>query len=339
MSNNTSNFLASIGGIERLKGRENYETWKMSARAALELSGLWGHVDGTDSETNPTTKAAGDAKARSKLTLLVETINYSHIQSATSAKQVWDNLKKAFEDSGLMRRVGLLRKITNTKLVNCKSMEDFVNTILTTAHKLGGAGLKVDDEWLGTLLLAGLGEEYQPMIMAIESSGTKISSDFVKSKLLQDVGVAPSQAHETSNALYMRQRGHGGKGKNGYNGNRGAKKQFDTSKIKCFECNQMGHIGRECPKRVNKDKVHRQRGQFSYDESKRLVDERTGTTYEGCHGGQRDPAKCGECWRSPFISGQRDIDVVSNGIDGNKCVAHTGPVYKFDFGFTADQSR
>ncbi|GBP08161.1 hypothetical protein EVAR_2945_1 [Eumeta japonica] len=44
-------------------------------------------------------------------------------------------------------------------------------------------------QWLGTLLLAGLPDEYKPMIMAIESSGVAITADSIKTKLLQEVKI------------------------------------------------------------------------------------------------------------------------------------------------------
>lgn len=42
-----------------------------------------------------------------------------------------------------------------------------------------------EDEWIGTLLLAGLPDKYKPMIMGIENSNTPITS--IKTKLLQEV--------------------------------------------------------------------------------------------------------------------------------------------------------
>lgn len=62
-----------------------------------------------------------------------------------------------------------------------------INIILNTSHKLNGIGLAVTDEWIGTLLLAGLPDYYKPMIMAIESSGVSISADAIKAKILQKV--------------------------------------------------------------------------------------------------------------------------------------------------------
>lgn len=58
-------------------------------------------------------------------------------------------------------------------------MEEYVNFIISTAQKLHGIGFKVADEWIGTLLLAGLPVQYGPMIMGIESSGSgcRITND------------------------------------------------------------------------------------------------------------------------------------------------------------------
>lgn len=51
-----------------------------------------------------------------------------------------------------------------------------MNKIVTTAHKLRNIGFNVDDEWLGTSILAGLPEQYKSMIMGLERSGAKISA-------------------------------------------------------------------------------------------------------------------------------------------------------------------
>lgn len=161
-----------LGSIEKLKGRENYATWKIIVRAYLESESLWGAVDGTTTETDAAKKLSAEKVAKSRLILLVEPVNISHIQSATSAKDVWERLEKAFDDNGLSRRVGLLRSLISTKLDESNSMEQYVDKIVSTAHKLKNAKFDISDEWVGTLLLAGLTEHYRPMIMAIESSAS-----------------------------------------------------------------------------------------------------------------------------------------------------------------------
>lgn len=72
-----------------------------------------------------------------------------------------------------------------------------VNKIMSTAHELRNIGFDVGDEWLGTLMLAGLPDNYKPMIMGLESSSIIISSDFIKTKLLQEVKVSEFTAFFT----------------------------------------------------------------------------------------------------------------------------------------------
>lgn len=146
-------------------------------QAWLEHEELWGCVLGEEASV---ANAAKVTKAKSKIILSVDPINYVHIQDCTTAKEVWEKLQVTFEDSGLTRKVSLLRALVSTQLDRCKNAEEYVNVIITTAHKLNGVGFKVPDEWVGTLLLAGLPDEYRPMIMGLENSGTAVTADSIK---------------------------------------------------------------------------------------------------------------------------------------------------------------
>ncbi|CAH2099085.1 unnamed protein product [Euphydryas editha] len=225
--------------IEKLTGRDNYSTWRFAVKTYLEHEELWDCIE------NPTGDVANqkrDLKAKSKIILLVDSVNYVHIQEARTAKEVWNNLRSAFDDSGLTRRVGLLRELCTTTLAECQNVEEYVSKVVTTAHKLRNIGFKVDDEWLGTLLLSGLPETYKPMIMAIESSGMKISADSVKSKILQDVKMSNSE----TNAFTT-------------NSKKNVIKKSYQKGPRCFKCNRYGHISTEC-----KSKQKQKHGSPSY---------------------------------------------------------------------------
>lgn len=102
------------------------------------------------------------------------------------------------------------------------------------------------------------------MIMAIESSGTNITSDFVKTKLLQHV--TAEAATNSSNALFIKKNGdrsnyrskqNNGKGSSGGSSGKGHKSKAANwmTKVKCFECDQIGHIAQKCPKKQGKTEV------------------------------------------------------------------------------------
>ncbi|GBP63981.1 Retrovirus-related Pol polyprotein from transposon TNT 1-94 [Eumeta japonica] len=108
---------------------------------------------------------------------------------------------------------------------------------MTTAHKLRNIGFKVDDEWLGTLLLAGLPDEYKPMIMAIESSGVAITTDSIKTKLLQEVKNRDPSVFFVNKSKNNKQL---------------FKQNKQTKGPRCYSCNNYGHIAKHCKVKNNK---------------------------------------------------------------------------------------
>ncbi|KAJ8714218.1 hypothetical protein PYW08_007838 [Mythimna loreyi] len=215
--------------LDKLIGRENFATWKFSVKTYLEHEDLWHCIE---PKTDKPIDSSKDIKARSKLILLLDPQNYVHVQNCNTAKEVWDNLQRAFDDNGLTRRVGLLKDLVNTTLESSGNVESYINKIMTTAYKLRNIDFEVNDEWLGTLMLAGLPDIYAPMIMGLESSGAKISADLIKTKLIQEVRTA-----DTNTALYA---------------NSKMKKHHQPQQSKsrrgprCYNCNGYGHFAKFC---------------------------------------------------------------------------------------------
>lgn len=224
-----STSLSTLATIPKLKGRDNYATWCFAVKAYLEHEDLWSIVvSPVDGAADPN-KISHDTKAKSKLILMIDPQLYVHVQEAKNAHEVWRNLSKAFDDSGLSRRVGLLKELINTHLDSCSDIEDYVNKIMTCAHKLRNIGFMVDDEWLATLMLAGLPDMYKPMVMGLESSGVKISADLIKTKLLQEVPKSDTTAFYTNSRT-----------------NPKGQQPSKSKGPRCFTCNKYGHLSRNC---------------------------------------------------------------------------------------------
>lgn len=144
-----------------------------------------------------------------------------------SVQRHWKFGKKLlsmFEDKGLTRRIGLLRKLIPTTLEGSDSLEEYIGDVIGTANKLSGIGFKIDDEWVGSFLLAGLTDEYKPFIMGIESSGIKIVGDSIKSRLYEIGSIANK---DQERVMYSKK-------------NRSDKLKL-KNKIMCYECNKFGH--------------------------------------------------------------------------------------------------
>lgn len=244
MTQQSATFLPAI---EKLIGRENYNTWSFAVKTYLEHESLWDYVN---PDANPTpesddesirAEASKDLKAKTKIILLIHPSNYHHVQNCGTAKAVWQSLKSAFEDSGLMRKVGLIRTLTSTKLQNCSSMEDYVTKIMTAAHRLRDIHAEVSDDWLAAFLLAGLTDQFTPFIMALEGSGKNITADAVKTKLLQEV--KPST--NVPQAFYSSKKQR----KSQSTKYRASTPSAGMSNIRCYNCNQYGHMSKTCPKK------------------------------------------------------------------------------------------
>lgn len=152
----------SLPIAEKLRGRENYSSWAFGMKMVLIREGTWNAV-----EVQEGSEVSNEVSLRALATicLSIDPINYSLVQDAKTAQEAWKDLKNAFQDSGMTRRMGLLRKLTSIRLAECKSVEEYVNEIMSTSHKLAEVGFKVDDTWLASLLLMGLPENYEPMIL------------------------------------------------------------------------------------------------------------------------------------------------------------------------------
>lgn len=114
--------------------------------------------------------------------------------------------------------------------------------MITTADKLAGIGFKIADEWIGTLLLAGLPEEYKLMIMGLENSGIPITGDAIKTKLLQDVKWERNVQNEGKELAFY---------------SKSNKQQFQHKKMskkgpRCYNCNKSDHLAADCWKRKEK---------------------------------------------------------------------------------------
>ncbi|BES97747.1 Hydra magnipapillata [Nesidiocoris tenuis] len=236
MSSETSGGLMNF---EKLKGTSNYCDWKFHMMNCHD--GLWYTIIGypEDDKTATAARDRANDKALGKINLSVEKSSFPYVRSATTAR---DALQNSYKDKGLIRRLGLLRRLFSVKLADFRQMEDYVNEVMGIARQLSSIGKGIEDEFIGVILLQGLPSTYDPLVMTIETSNVEITSDYVRNKLLQDrkwsLGNTGS-FHDNSALL--------------------AKKPFEKIKAiksECWICRSMDHLSKDCPKnKADRNKV------------------------------------------------------------------------------------
>lgn len=170
-----------ILNVPKLKGRENYE-WAYAAENFLILEGI--DITKEEPDDKAVLSAIDIKKAKAKLIMTIDSSLYVHIKTEKTVDAMWNKLKSLFDDSGFARKISLLRSLISVRLETSESMTVYITQVVDTAQKLRRTGFDISEELVGSLLLAGLPEKFAPMIMAVEHSGINISSDVIKSKLL-----------------------------------------------------------------------------------------------------------------------------------------------------------
>lgn len=219
--------------VVKLKGRENYDTWKIAAKSYLVIKELWSCIEKEPNADKPK-ELEKDLKAWSELSLLIHENLYSYIAGTATALAAWTKLEKAFEDSGLCRKVELLKQLVQTTLDQCASVEEYVSTMVAMSLKVAKTGLTIDDELLASLMLAGLPDQYKSLVMAIENSTAKLTSDAVKTFLLQETRLH-SKSH--SSGAYS------------------VHPKSVVFKFRCHKCGELGHMAKQCEQTEVKSNV------------------------------------------------------------------------------------
>ncbi|XP_045474930.1 uncharacterized protein LOC123680859 [Harmonia axyridis] len=175
-----------VPNIDKLEGHSNYASWKFAMKMSLMLEGLWEIVtNGPMNNTNTLNKDL-DNKALAKIGLCVKPTCYVHICKATTSKEAWDNLQKAFESKDMNRKFDLQRHLFRTKHTDFNSMEEYIGDIMSTVYKLADIGVTIEDDFVAFVMLNGLSSEYEPLVMALTYNNLKLSSDEVKTKLIEE---------------------------------------------------------------------------------------------------------------------------------------------------------
>ena len=82
------------------------------------------------------------------------------IVNCSTSNEAWTVLQKTYQDTGLTRRISLLRCLLDLKLENCKNMEEYVKKNMEISQQLRDINAGLPDDLVAVMVLSGLTKEF-----------------------------------------------------------------------------------------------------------------------------------------------------------------------------------
>ncbi|KAH7948435.1 hypothetical protein HPB52_022699 [Rhipicephalus sanguineus] len=164
---------------------DNYHTWSIRTRAALVQKGCWEAIDpGFSVGAVKEREKAIDNKAPTFLFLVVEDNYLDDIGTCTTARDAWNTLQDMHTNFGLLHILQLMRDFFNVKMKRDESMQDYLGRLIDLHGKLSSAGYAFTDREVALVMLIGLPETYEQLILNLEQDEETLTTRTVKTRLL-----------------------------------------------------------------------------------------------------------------------------------------------------------
>ena len=164
----------------KLKGNENYDSWKVDISNALKIKGLWWVTSGkvkkpeiSENELNAEAEKAykeellswkdKNDRACALISITMERGPRAHIRKVKIATEIWSKLKDQYE-SDVMTLYLALKELTQSKQSDFKSIQEYADALKRVSIKCSNTGKEIPDWMLGYLFLLGLNEGLEPYV-------------------------------------------------------------------------------------------------------------------------------------------------------------------------------
>ncbi|RVW63781.1 Retrovirus-related Pol polyprotein from transposon TNT 1-94 [Vitis vinifera] len=268
----------------------NYGIWAVKMKIIFRSLGVWSVIEGGHTDNDK------DQGAMVAISQAVPDDVMMAIAEKKTAKEAWDALRemRVGEDRVKKARVQVLkRQLNKLHMEDSETINEFSMKLTTLAGEIRSLGTKLDDSEVVEKLFSAVPDRFLQIIGTIEQFGdienmsvseaidrlrtfeeglkgrVHTKGDGEQLLLAQAEWEARCSKGKKVEGFSSTKRGgrHGrGRGRGrGYGGGRGngehtnedrKPRNFNKSRVKCFNCNEYGHFAKECPKPNRRERAN-----------------------------------------------------------------------------------
>lgn len=218
--------LEELGLVEKLTDVESYQVWKFKITVILKANSLYQAVTEETTEALHTAEwKKKDAQAQKIIVTTIDQGPLIHIINCDTAYDMWSKLQNIYQRDSEQQKCNLLQEFFGYTFVKKTDIATQISKLQNIAHRLKMLNANITQDMIISKILATLPENYKHFRSAWDStSSDKKTVEDLTARLLQE------EARE--------------------NEEKEVPVAFKTQDKKCFKCNKVGHVTRDCKSKI-----------------------------------------------------------------------------------------